>query len=31
MTTADRVIEMVPQVFDRVENFVEKKKTTPEF
>ena len=26
MTTADRVIEMVPQVMDRVENFIDKKK-----
>ena len=30
MTTADRVIEMVPQVMDRVENFIEKKKATGE-
>ena len=28
MTTADRVIEMVPQVMDRVENFIDKKKAT---
>ena len=26
MTTADRVIELVPQVMDRVENFIDKKK-----
>ena len=26
MTTADRVVELVPQVFDRVEHFIEKKK-----
>ena len=30
MTTADRVIEMVPQVMDRVENYIDKKKATPE-
>ena len=30
MTTADRVIEMVPQVMDRVENFIEKKKANGE-
>ena len=30
MTTADRVIEMVPQVMDRVENYIEKKKANPE-
>lgn len=30
MTTADRVIEMVPQVMDRVENFIDKKKATSE-
>ena len=30
MTTADRVIEMVPQVLDRVENYIEKKKANPE-
>ena len=28
MTTADRVIEMVPQVMDRVENFIDKKKAS---
>ena len=26
MTTVDRVIEMVPEVMDRVENFIDKKK-----
>ena len=31
MSTADRVIEMVPQVLDRVENFIDKKKATGEF
>ena len=31
MTTADRVIEMVPQVMDRVENFIDKKKANSEF
>ena len=31
MTTADRVIEMVPQVMDRVENFIDKKKANGEF
>ena len=31
MTTADRVIEMVPQVMDRVENFIDKKKASSEF
>ncbi len=30
MTTADRVIEMVPQVMDRVENYIDKKKANPE-
>ena len=30
MTTADRVIEMVPQVMDRVENFIDKKKANSE-
>lgn len=31
MTTADRVIEMVPQVMDRVENYIEKKQAKSEF
>ena len=31
MTTADRVIEMVPQVMDRVENYIDKKKANTEF
>ena len=26
VTTVDRVIEMVPEVMDRVENFIDKKK-----
>lgn len=29
-STADRVIEMVPQVMDRVENYIDRKKETPE-
>ena len=29
--TADRVIEMIPQVMDRVESFIDKKKETTEF
>ena len=31
MGTADRIIEMVPQVMDRVESFLDKKKETTEF
>ena len=31
MGTADRIIEMVPQVLDRVENFIDKKKETADF
>ena len=31
MGTADRVIEMIPQVMDRVESFIDKKKETTEF
>ena len=31
MGTADRIIEMVPQVLDRVENFIDKKKETTDF
>ena len=31
METADRTIEMVPQVMDRVESFLDKKKVTTEF
>ncbi len=31
MSTADRVIEMVPQVMDRVENYIDKKKEKSEF
>ncbi|MBE6972223.1 MAG: sporulation protein YtfJ [Ruminococcaceae bacterium] len=31
MTTADRVIEMVPQVMDRVENYIDKKQAKSEF
>lgn len=30
MTTADRVIEMVPQVMDRVENYIDRKKENQE-
>ena len=30
MGTADRIIEMVPQVMDRVENFIDKKKAAKE-
>lgn len=30
MTTADRVIEMVPQVMDRVENYIDRKKANGE-
>lgn len=30
ITTADRIIEMVPQVMDRVENFIDKKKLEKE-
>ena len=30
MGTADRVIEMIPQVMDRVESFIDKKKETTE-
>ena len=31
MGTADRVIEMIPQVMDRVESFIDKKKETTDF
>lgn len=31
MSTADRIIEMVPQVMDRVEGFIDKKKETTDF
>jgi uncharacterized spore protein YtfJ len=30
MSTADRVIEMVPQVMDRVENYIDRKKANGE-
>ena len=30
MSTADRVIDMVPEVMDRVENFIEKRKAEKE-
>ena len=31
MGSADRILEMVPQVLDRVENFIDKKKETTDF
>ena len=31
MTTADRVLELVPEVMDRVENYIDKKKANTDF
>ena len=31
MTTADRVLELVPDVMDRVENYIDKKKANTDF
>ena len=31
MTTTDRVLELVPEVMDRVENYIDKKKANTDF